>query len=77
MVILVILFVFILRKEIWPKKCMSKSFTEHVSVSTFNIPKCGKGVLICSLVYAVVSMKIISVEVASMRNSEVKRGAFR
>jgi hypothetical protein len=38
MVILVILFVFILRKEIWPQKGMSKSFTEHVSVSTFNIP---------------------------------------
>jgi len=37
----------------------------------------GKLFLFAALSYAVVSMKSISVEVVSMRNSEVNRGAFR
>jgi len=52
-----------------------KSCTEHVSDSTSQ--NVGKVFLFAALSYTVVSMKSVSVEVVSMRNSEVKRGAFR
>jgi len=47
---------------------------------SFNIStsqNVGKVSLLAALSYAVVSMKSISLEVDSMRNSEVKRSAFR
>jgi hypothetical protein len=56
---------------------MIKSFPEYVSDSTLTSQNVGKMFLFAALSYTVVSMKGLSVEVVSMRNSEVKRCAFR
>ena len=78
MVILLILFVFILRKEIWPKMLYDKIIYRTCCwFNTSTSQNLGKVFLFAALSYAVVSMLSMSVEVVSMRNSEVKRGAFR
>jgi hypothetical protein len=78
MVILLILFVFILRKEIGLKMFYGKIiYRTCFWFKTSTSQNVGNVFLFAALSYAVVSMKNTSVEVVSMRNSVVNRGAFR
>jgi hypothetical protein len=76
--VLLILFVFILKKEIWLKMLYDQIiYRTCFWFNTSTSQNVGKMFLFAALSYAFVWMESILVEVVSMRNSEVKRGTFR